>query len=81
MPLTQHQKPSPPSQAASECRRGAAIGAANGLILAMIGDLTLPVQLLAAVGAGGVGALIGLLLWSSSGSLAEDPVLPPRDDR
>ncbi|MDD5250883.1 MAG: hypothetical protein PHY45_18035 [Rhodocyclaceae bacterium] len=79
MPFAQNHKPAPPAR--SECCRGAVIGAANGLILAAIGGLTLPVQLLAAVGAGGVGALIALLLWSASGSLAEDPVPPPREDR
>jgi hypothetical protein len=62
-----------------ECRRGAAIGGANGLLWAIVAGGALPIALLAAAGGGAVGALIALLIWSASGELPEDRVLPPRD--
>lgn len=69
------------AQAGTECSRGAAVGALNGLILAAIAGATPATGLLATLAAGAVGALIGLLLYSSSVEVAEERVLPPRDDR
>ena len=81
MVSAENRKPAPSVRAGTECRRGATIGAANGLILAAIGGAAPHIALAAAAGAGVVGALIALLVWSGSADVAEDPVLPPRDNR
>jgi hypothetical protein len=57
------------------------IGLANGAILALIGGAAAPTVLLSAAGAGVVGALIALLIWSGSGGIPEDPVVPPGNGR
>ncbi|MGE5468543.1 MAG: hypothetical protein ACM3Y9_14050 [Ignavibacteria bacterium] len=81
MPQSRHRKPAPPAPVGTECSRGAAIGAANGIILALLGGATPAVTVMAAAGASAVGALIALLLWSASAAAPEDRVLPPRDKR
>lgn len=68
-------------RAGPECTRGAVVGALNGLILAAIAGATPAAGLLATLAAAAVGALIGLLLWSSSVEVAEERILPPGDDR
>jgi hypothetical protein len=67
------------STSSTECRRGAAIGGANGLLLALLAGGAPSLALLAAAGGSVVGALIALLIWSGSGALPEDPVLPPQE--
>jgi hypothetical protein len=76
-----NRKTPAPLQAGTECCRGAIIGAANGTVLSVLGGAGVPVTLLAAAAASAVGALIGLLIWSASAAVPEEPVLPPRDDR
>lgn len=75
------RKPQAAAQAGPECTRGAAVGALNGLVLAAVAGATPATGLLATVVAGAVGALIGLLLWSSSVEVADEHVPPPDDDR
>lgn len=67
------------SGAALECRNGAAIGGVNGLLLTIIAGVAPQFALLGAAGGSALGALIALLIWSASGELPEDPVLPPDD--
>lgn len=69
----------PLPQAGEACRRGAAIGAANGFLWALVADAAAGIALCAATGAGAVGALLALLFWSAAAELPEDPVLPPHD--
>lgn len=81
MASTANPKPPTSTRAGSECCRGVIIGMANGVILALIGGAAAPTVMLSAVGAGAVGALIALLVWSGSGGAPEEPVLPPRNER
>lgn len=75
-----NRKPSGRTPIGVECSRGAAIGAANGALLAVFAGAALPVVVIASAGASAVGALIALLVWSGSSEAPEDPVLPPSND-
>lgn len=74
------REPPTSARAGTECRRGAMIGAANGLVMAAIVGATPPVAALAAASAAAVGALIALLIWSASSAVEEDRIEPPRDN-
>ncbi|HEX8961829.1 MAG TPA: hypothetical protein VF801_02390 [Rhodocyclaceae bacterium] len=84
MSANPNRKPPLPATAGAECCRGAVIGAANGILLALAGGLHTPGALLAsAAGASLAGALVALLVWSGSAAAPEAPVPPPppRHDR
>lgn len=83
--LLKHLRPAPrrsrrsgraPVPLRVEVRRGAMVGGCSGFVWAVMLGGSFWLALCAAAGCGTVGALLGVLLWSGSEAIPEDPVVP-----